>query len=330
VSQPSTSGEDGDVHEIDGVRDAAPIVRADEHPGLAGPNLALLALGVIGVSLSGPLMAAATSVSALAMSLWRTGLGALAMAPVGLTRDRRQLLALPRRAMVRSCFAGLMLAAHFAAWTGSLKLTSVASATALVSLQAAWVVVLSRLAGVSATARVWSGLALALVGVLVISGVDLSVSTRTLSGDMLAFAGGAFAAVYTIVGGRVRREASTATYTLLCYATAALALLLASLLAGVHLTGFPLRGWLLILAVTLAAQLCGHSVFNHLLATLSPTLVSMALLLEVPGAALLAAVLLGQAPPVAVYGGLVLICAGLGVVVSARRIPSALTAPTDQ
>ena len=45
----------------------------------------------------------------------------------------------------------------------------------------------------------------------------------------------------------------------------------------------------------------------------------MALLLEVPGAALLAAVFLGQAPPVAVYVGLVLICAGLAVVVALAR-----------
>jgi drug/metabolite transporter (DMT)-like permease len=292
--------------------------------------LSMLVVGVVGVSLSGPLMAAATSVPALAMSLWRSGLGALAMAPSGLTRYRHQLLTLPRRALVRSCFAGVMLAAHFAAWTGSLKLTSVASATALVCLQAAWVVVFSRLAGAATGNRVWLGLLLAFGGVLVVSGVDLSVSARALGGDGLAFVGGAFAAVYTIVGGRVRQEASTSTYTLICYTTSALTLLIASLAAGVHIVGFPLKGWLLILAVTVAAQILGHSVFNHLLATLSPTLVSMTLLLEVPGAALLAAVLLGQAPPIAVYGGLALICCGLAVVVSAprgRRIP--LTAGLD-
>jgi drug/metabolite transporter (DMT)-like permease len=166
--------------------------------------------------------------------------------------------------------------------------------------------------------------------VLVVSGVDLTVSARALAGDGLAFAGGAFAGVYTIVGGRVRQEASTSTYTLICYTTSALALLIASLAAGVSLTGFGAKGWLLILAVTLAAQLLGHSMFNHLLATLSPTLVSMTLLLEVPGAALLAAVLLGQAPPVAVYGGLALICAGLAVVVSAPRSSrSPVSAPVD-
>lgn len=300
-----------------------------EAPRLSGENMSLLALGVIGVSLSGPLMAAATSVPALAMSLWRSGLGAVVIAPRGLTRYRRELGSLPRRELVRSCFAGVMLAVHFAMWTASLKLTSVASATSLVSLQVAWVVVLSRLAGRPAGNRVWLGLGLALSGVLVVSGVDLTVSTRALAGDGLAFAGGAFAAVYTIVGGRVRQTASTSTYTLICYTTSAVTLLVASLLGGVQITGFPLKGWLLILAVTVAAQLLGHSVFNHLLATLSPTLVSMTLLLEVPGAALLAAVLLGQAPPLAVYGGLALVCAGLAVVVSAPRGQGLVTTPLE-
>ena len=301
----------------------------DVNAPLGGRNLILLVVGVMGVSLSGPLMAAATSVPALAMSFWRSGLGALVIAPRALTRHREQLRTLPRQALVRSCFAGAMLAAHFAAWTGSLKLTSVASATALVALQAAWVVVLSRLAGAPVVRQVWLGLLLALCGVLVVSGVDLTVSSRALAGDALAFAGGAFAAVYTIVGGRVRQVASTSTYTMLCYSTSAVILLVASLLFRVQLTGFPLKGWLLILAVTVVAQLLGHSVFNHLLATLSPTLVSMTLLLEVPGAALLAAVLLGQAPPTAVYGGLALICGGLAVVVSAPRRSAPLVMPVD-
>jgi drug/metabolite transporter (DMT)-like permease len=302
---------------------AAPAAR------LSGMHLSMLVVAVLGVSLSGPLMAAATSVPALAMSFWRSGLGALAIAPRGLTRYRAELRTLPRQAVVRSCFAGAMLACHFAVWTASLKLTSVASATSLVCLQAAWVVVLSRLAGTTTTRRVWLGLLVAFVGVLVVSGVDLTVSTRALGGDALAFAGGAFAAVYTIVGGRVRQVASTSTYTMVCYTTSALILLAASLAFRVQITGFPLKGWLLILAVTLAAQLLGHSVFNHLLAVMSPTLISMTLLLEVPGAAILAAVLLGQAPPLAVYGGLVLVCAGLAVVVTSSRGQTPVATPLD-
>lgn len=282
-------------------------------------DLALLVIGVAGVSSSGPLMAAAVGVPALAMSFWRTGLGALAIAPTALLRHGVEIRALPRGQLRRIVFAGLMLACHFAAWTSSLKYTSVASATALVCLQAAWVVVLARIGGERPRGRVWLGLAVAFAGVLVVSGVDLSTSTRALGGDLLALAGGVFAAVYTVVGGQVRQTTSTAPYILLCYATSAVVLLAAVGIGRVELVGFSGRDWLIVVSVTVTAQLLGHSVFNHLLAVMSPTLISMVVLLEVPGAALLAAVFLGQAPPLAVYVGLALICAGLAVVVATRR-----------
>jgi drug/metabolite transporter (DMT)-like permease len=189
----------------------------------------------------------------------------------------------------------------------------------LVCLQAAWVVVLSRLAGGAVPRRVWTGLAVAFAGVLLVSGVDLTVSARALAGDGLALLGGALAAVYTVVGARVRRTTSTASYTLVCYATSAFSLLVVALVAREQLIGFSAHDWVLVLSVTVTAQLLGHSVFNHLLATMSPTLVSMVLLLEVPGAAMLAAVFLGQAPPVAVYVGLAIICLGLATVVAGRR-----------
>ena len=83
---------------------------------------------------------------------------------------------------------------------------------------------------------------------------------------------------------------STTSYTALCYSTAAVALLVACLVGGVQLGGYSSTTWLQLLALTLGAQLLGHSLFNLVLRTTSPTVVSLALLLEVPGAALIAAV----------------------------------------
>ncbi|MGH8967783.1 MAG: EamA/RhaT family transporter, partial [Actinomycetes bacterium] len=88
----------------------------------------------------------------------------------------------------------------------------------------------------------------------------------------------------------------------------------------------------LLLLVTVTAQLLGHSVFNHLLATVSPMVVSLALLLEVPGAALLAAWFLGQRPPVAALAGLVVILVGMTCVIVSNRtatVEPALQAPID-
>ncbi|CAN5306669.1 DMT family transporter [soil metagenome] len=281
-------------------------------------NLLLALVAVMGASASGPLMAA-THAPALAIAFWRNGFGTAALAPIVLTSRRAEILTTTRREWRAACFAGLMLAGHFATWVYALQLTSVAAATALVSTQIVFVVLINRLRGESVARPVVIGTLCAIAGVLVISGVDFALSPKALLGDVLAIAGGLFAALYLVVGGSVRQRMSTTLYTFICYGSCAVILLGAAVIARqdvIHISG---RDWLLIVAVTLTAQLLGHSLFNHLLAVMSPTVISLVLLLEVPGAALLAAVFLHQLPGFGIYVGLILILAGLAVVVLTMR-----------
>lgn len=283
-------------------------------------NAFLVVVAVLGVSASGPLMASIAA-PALAIAFWRNAAATAVLAPFAAARSRTELRALDRRHVLLTVLAGVMLAGHFAAWVTALQLTSVAAATALVSTQVVWVVALDHLTGHRASRPVLLGCTLAVAGVLLVTGVDLTLSTRAVVGDLLAVLGGAFAAAYLVCGRAVRTRLSTTGYTAACYGTCALVLAVAALTTGTRLTGFSTETWLLLGAVTVSAQLLGHSLLNHLLGVMSPTLISLLLLLEVPGAALLAAVFLGQAPPWAVYAGLALILAGLAVVTLVRPAP---------
>ena len=281
----------------------------------------LAVIAVLGVSASGPLMAA-TAAPALAIAFWRNAGAVALVAPFALTRRRVEIRGLGTRRWLLSAFAGAMLAAHFAAWVSALKLTSVAAATALVTTQLIWVVLIDRIKGVKPTGAILAGMALSISGVLLISGFDFALSGRAVTGDALAILGGLFAALYLLAGNEIRKTLSTTSYTFLCYGFCAAFLALGSWTFGISLAGFSTRSWLLIAAVTISAQLLGHSLFNHLLAVMSPTLISLIILLEVPGAALLAGVFLGQTPPWGVYGGLTLILLGLSVVASQRKSTS--------
>jgi drug/metabolite transporter (DMT)-like permease len=158
--------------------------------------------------------------------------------------------------------------------------------------------------------------------------VDFSVSPRALLGDVMALLGGVFSGAYVVLGGQIRRSVSTTAYTLVCYGSCAVLLLIACLGAGQSLTGYAARDWLLLLALTVLAQLLGHSVFNLVLRSASPTVVSLAILFEVPGAALLAAWWLGQTPPLAALPALILMLVGIGIVIRAgtRDTDDVLTA----
>lgn len=278
----------------------------------------LMALGVAAVSTSGPIMAAMV-VPPLAVSFWRNAFAVALLTPQALTSRRAELRSLAPRQAALIAGSGLALAIHFATWVTALRLTSVASATALVSLQIAWVVAWQMARGERFGAGVVAGLCAAFAGVLVVSGVDFTLSREALVGDLLALVGGMAAAGYILVGARARRTVSTTSYTFLCYGCCALILLLACPLSGQALVGYAGEQWLLLALVALLPQMLGHSVFNHLLAVSSPMVVSLALLLEVPGAALLAAWLLGQRPPAGALVGLALILAGMALVIVRNR-----------
>ncbi|WP_290514846.1 DMT family transporter [Aeromicrobium sp.] len=288
-------------------------------------NAFLAVVAILGVSASGPLMAG-TAAPALAIAFWRNAAGTLVLAPFALTRNRGELFTQTRRGWLTTAFAGAMLAAHFATWVSALKLTTVAAATALVTTQLVWVVLIDRLRGIRTTRSVLLGMALSVAGVFVISGVDFTISTRALTGDLLAIAGGLFAALYLMAGSEIRESWSTTAYTFTCYGVCAVLLALVCLVGGVGLGGFSTKTWLLIAAVTVSAQLLGHSLLNHLLAVMSPGLISLLLLLEVPGAALLAGIFLDQTPPAGIYLGLALILSGLVVVVVRRPAPDVVLA----
>lgn len=279
----------------------------------------LAVVALLGVSASGPLMAA-TAAPALVIAFWRNAAATAVLAPFAVRR-RSDLAGLRWRDLRGTVFAGVMLAVHFAAWVGALKLTTVAAATALTCTQLVWVVAIDRLRGVRPGRRVVVGCTVASVGVLVVSGVDFTVSSRALLGDLLAIVGGLGAALYLVAGEGARRRLTTTHYTTLCYGVCALVLAVGCVVTGASFVGYDARVWLLLASVTVCAQLLGHSVLNHLLVVMSPTVISLLLLLEVPAAALLAAAFLGQAPPAGVYLGLGLVVAGLVVVVRSRRTP---------
>jgi len=278
---------------------------------------ALLMVAVTGVSFSGPLMAA-TAAPALAIALWRNVLGGLATLPVALARRGRESSALGWRALAVASLAGVALSAHFATWVPSVTMTSVASATALVATQAIFTALIAAQRGRRLPPTAWVGIVISTLGVLLVTGADIGLSGRALVGDLLAVLGGLFAAIYVTIGSSARQQMSASVYTAICYAVCAIVLVVVCLVGRVQLTGFPANAWVKIAIVTVCAQLLGHSLINVALRSTSATVVSLAILLETPGAAVIALVWLHQRPPYLAIPGIVVLVAGLVVVVRTR------------
>jgi len=280
-------------------------------------DLLLMGVALSAVSTSGPLIAACAAPS-LAIAFWRNGMASAVLLPVALLRDRVALRAATAGPPGRwSALAGVLLALHFGTWIPSIGLTSVASATALVATQPVWAALLARLTGERLPGAAWGGIAVAVAGAALVTGADVTLSPRALAGDLLAVVGGGFAAAYMSAGGVARRSLTTTAYTSVCYSVCALALLATCLLARVPVVGFRSRDWVLLVLLTLGPQLLGHSVFSRVLRTTSPTVVSLSILFEVPGAALLAFFWLHHRPSLLALPGLALLVGGVALVVRA-------------
>ncbi|HVX42974.1 MAG TPA: DMT family transporter [Mycobacteriales bacterium] len=274
----------------------------------------LMLIAVVAISSSGPLIAA-TAAPALAIAFWRNGFSSGVLAPWALISRRRELAGASRRTLLTAAGAGALLAVHFGTWVPSLSLTSVASSTALVTAQPVWAALLARASGHAVSRGVWVGIGASVVGAALVAGVDVEVSSRAFAGDVLALIGGCAGAFYVALGGSARKRLSTVSYTAICYSVCAVLLLMACLIGGVRLAGYGANSWLKLLALTAGAQLLGHSLLNVALRSTTATVVSLVVLAEVPGAALIAAVWLGQVPSATAWPGFALLVLGAAVVV---------------
>jgi drug/metabolite transporter (DMT)-like permease len=304
----------------------------DPAPQRTGPppigELALLAVAVMAVSTSAPLIRGAAAPT-LAIACWRNVLSLPVLGSWVAARPAERAGWVARSGSERrlSRISGLLLAAHFATWVPSLSYTSVASSVALVATQPVWAALIAHRRGHRVARGTWVGIGLALAGALVLTGVDVSISSRALFGDLLAMVGGMLAAAYVTVGADVRRTVSTGVYALSCYATAATILLGICIVGRQPLWGYDADSWWAIAGLVVGAQLLGHTLFNRVLRSISPTIVSVAILFEILGATVIARVAFGETPPAGAWPAALLIGAGVVAVVRSDHDASDLVEP---
>ena len=281
------------------------------------PDLFRLGLGTLGIGTSGPLIAL-SAMPVVVLIFWRNLGGALLTLPFAVkafvTHDYKY-----RRAMALSALSGVVLAFHFIGFFLAMRWTSIAAGTALVALQPIFAALIVKFLGDDIPSRAWLGMGIAFIGVIMISGVDLSISWLAFQGDIAAVIAAVLSAIYVLLGSKVQREIGTHTYTSICYFFCAITALPIALVLGFKLFDFELREWLLLLALIAGAQILGHSMFNAALKRVSPAIVSLIVFLEVPVSTLLAIWWLGQTPSVALIPGIIVILSGCVLVVLRTR-----------
>lgn len=244
------------------------------------------------------------------IAAYRMGFAALILLPLTLReRNRSEVRALRPRQWLAVLAIGAILALHFLTFNASLRETSVASATVLITCHPLVVGVLGYIFLKELPRRSGIGIALGLSGVVVISSADLTAGA--LYGDLLALIG-MLAAAFYLLGGRVlRREVGAVTYVFLVYSVCAAVLFLTALATGAPLWPYPWQEVLLFLALAVVSTIFGHTLLNWSLGHLPAVFVSLSMLGEPVGASLLAFLILSESPTAGVIVGAVLVLTGI-------------------
>jgi drug/metabolite transporter (DMT)-like permease len=288
----------------------------------------VLALALIGISFAGPLVRLSHA-HPLAIAIWRIGFSLIVIAAFLLgTGSWRQWRRLDPRGVLLALAAGAMLAVHFWSWNASVSLTTVAASVVLVNTQPALVAVLSAVwLREPPSRRQWLGIAVSMIGALVVAWPDLvasgaggALAGRALLGDLLSLLGAATAAVYFVSGRRLRATLDLWPYVALVYGTCFVVLLLMAAAVHAPVLHQPTRELFIFLALALGPMLLGHTGLNWALRYMPAYVVNLTLLGEPVGATLLAAFLPGirELPGVPTFVGGLLILAG--IYVTTRRL----------
>lgn len=226
--------------------------------------------------------------------------------------NREALLGITKKQGLQILAAGFLLAVHYVLWFESLRYTSVASSTVLVTLQPLFSIVWGYMffkERYSKTALV--GCAIAIGGAMIIGWGDFQVSGIALLGDIMAFAAAGVISGYFLIGQKVRSELPVVPYSVAGFLSSAFFLAIYSAMTGASFTGYDQNTWMAFLGIAFLATICGQFLFNVLLKWLPATFITMSILGESVGTCILAWFILHEVLSLRQIVGIVVILGGL-------------------
>jgi len=261
-----------------------------------GLYLALL-FGVFSLSTSAIFVRLANAPSSIT-AFFRLFFAALLLLPFLLTskENKRQLLSLSKKQWTLGILSGLLLSAHYMLWFESLRHTSVASSTVIVTLQPLFSIAIGFVFLKERFHKLAiGGCLIAIAGCILIGWGDFQISSQALFGDLLAFLAAGFISIYFFVGQAVRKELSAVPYSVISYLSSSLFLGCRAIMERSSFTGYPAATWMAFGGLALISTVFGQFIFNWLLKWIPATVISMSILGETIGTCILAYFILNEA-----------------------------------
>jgi drug/metabolite transporter (DMT)-like permease len=256
------------------------------------PYLAL-AGGIICLGFSGIFVSWANAPGTVT-GFYRMGIAAVILAIPFFVR-RRQSINLPPKGIAVAIFGGLLFACDLYFFNTGVLLSGAVNPTLMGNTAPLWVAIGALIIFREKLHKpFWAGLGLAMAGAAFILGLDTLRDFSLGLGTFFGLLAGMFYGGYYLVTQLGRRSIDALSYFWIAVASAAIILLVVSLVAGQPLFGYSRRTYLSFLGLGLVSQLLGQFSFSYSLGFLPASFVSPAGLGQPVVTALLVGPLLGQ------------------------------------
>ncbi len=225
-----------------------------------------------------------------------------------LLKHRGEFKNIGRREWVLSIVSGIALFLHYWSWFTALKITSVASATVLVTLHPFLVAAMGFLIWKKPVSlKAVLGIVVAIIGGTIVVGGNFT-DGNTFFGDILAFAACIGMGIYLSIGSEVRSKMSASVYILIVFGTCLLCFSIAIVITSTPLLTYEPKDYFWIAVMAIVCQLGCHAVFNWSMGYVSSLYVSALDTGEIIVAALLALIVFSEIPTVwQMLGGIIVI-----------------------
>lgn len=255
----------------------------------------------------------------LPTAFYRMAFASLILAIPAIPTVRNTIRVLSPRQLALLITSGLVLGLHFAVWVTSLFYTTISNSTILVATQPMFVLLMEAvILREKIPMRSIIGMAVAVIGMAVISRGDLDLSREYIIGDLLALAGAFFAGLYLFIGRQLRVKLDNMAYIFPVYSLAAITLIAISIILNQDLVDYPARTWIIFLLLALIPTVVGHTLYNWLLKFVPAHIVATTILGEPIGATILAIFFFQQIPGWWTVVGGTMILAGIFIVLKRK------------
>jgi len=261
------------------------------------------------------------------VSFGRMITGAVMFAPYIWVKGAREIAVMPARSRWLALVAGAMSGVNIVLMVASLEHISVLINQAFIATIPIWVAFFEvTLLKQSLGKAIWLGIFTALLGGVLIAfstvGSPAAVpGSNPGLGILMAVISACSAALYIIIGRKVRGDVAFVPYIWLVNSAAAIVTLLIIALNGISLIGYDLRGYLWVLLLAILAQIIGHGALNFVLRFMSPTTLTMTVQSVPVLSAIWAFLIFTEIPTVAQVIGSVILVLGVTIVLRSQQPP---------